>query len=195
MMGEARDLSLEMTKEDARRLLRERRDGLAQNEIRRLSREACGHLRELSWYREAGSVFFYHPLGSEMDLLPLAREALAAGKCVAFPRVDGMDMEFYRVRGLGEFKEGRFHVMEPTGNEAVPAENAIVLVPGIGFDESGGRIGYGKGYYDRYLAKYPKCCKIGATYRSQVECRLPRDAHDVVMDALLTEDGILAAKA
>ncbi len=178
------------TKGRIRKILRQRRDSLTEAEIARLSEEICGKIRRQPWYQEAEILYFYYPLGSETDLLALAAEALERGKCVAFPRVAGLDMEFYQVRDLGEFQEGSFHVMEPAGDRLIRAAGALVLVPGLGFDARGNRIGYGKGYYDRYFARYPGCRKVGVAYGAQLVEALACDAQDVAMDAVATERGV-----
>lgn len=182
---------IEESKRQLRTAAKQKRDALSQKEITRWSGEICRILEKQTFFKESGIICFYYPLGSEVDLLPLAQKAVDLGKQAAFPRVKGSEMKFYRVSDLEGFAEGAFHVMEPVGGEAIDSEEALVLVPGLIFDEYGNRMGYGKGYYDRYFAKYPGCRKIGVCYRMQVVTNIPCGEYDIPMEAVVTEYGIL----
>lgn len=100
-------------------------------------------------------------------------------------------MEFYPVTSLSDFVEGRFHIMEPMGEVPLRETEPFVLVPGLGFDKKGNRMGYGKGFYDRYFARFPSCRKIGAAFETQLMEKIPSQSHDIVMDFVVTEKGIL----
>lgn len=180
---------IEESKRQLRTAAKRKRDALSEAEITRWSGEICKILEEQPTFRNAVAIFFYYPLGSEVNLLPLAQKALDLGKQVAFPRVKGSDMEFYLVSDLKRFAEGAFHVMEPLGSEAASSEHALVLVPGLAFDVRGSRMGYGKGYYDRYFANYPGCQKIGICYQMQMVEDVPYGKHDIFMDEVITEYG------
>lgn len=176
-------------KKQIRDLLKRRREGLAPAQVQGLSEKICRNIRRQPWFLQAGTVCFYYPLGNEVDLLPLAREALGMGKELAFPRVEGKGMEFFRVGSLEEFREGSFHVMEPTGSEPVTVVGALALVPGVGFDAHGNRLGYGGGYYDRYFASHPDMVKVGVAYGLQLVGQLEKGEYDVPMDGVVTEEG------
>lgn len=182
---------IEENKKYLRTAAKQKRDALSQTEIARWSGEICRVLAEQPDFRESETIFFYYPLGSEVNLIPLAQKALDLGKQVAFPRVKGSEMEFYLVPDLKRFVEGAFHVMEPVGGEAIESEEALALVPGLIFDNYGNRMGYGKGYYDRYFARYPGCRKIGICYGMQVVPNVPCEEHDIPMEAVVTEYGAL----
>lgn len=174
-------------KREIRQMLKLRRNSLTEEEVMLRSAQICDMIKKQSWFEQSEIIYFYYPLGSEVNLLPLAEEVLLLGKQIAFPRVDGTDMDFYKVRSLKEFREGYFHVMEPTGKEMLQEPQALVFVPGLGFDSGRNRMGYGKGYYDRYFAKYPECKKIGIAYEIQIVENLVCDVYDVPMDAVITE--------
>lgn len=176
-------------KKQIRDLLKGRREGLAPAQVQGLSEKICRNIRRQPWFLQAGTVCFYYPLGNEVDLLPLAREALGMGKELAFPRVEGKGMEFFRVCSLEEFREGSFHVMEPTGSKPVTAVGALALVPGVGFDAHGNRLGYGGGYYDCYFASHPDMVKVGVAYGLQLVGQLEKGEYDVPMDGVVTEEG------
>lgn len=134
---------------------------------------------------------FLLPIGERSKSPASGRKGIVYGKKVAFPRVEGSEMEFYEVTSLKDFQEGSFHVMEPVGGEPVAVQNALVLVPGLGFDSRGSRIGYGGGYYDRYFSRHPKHIKVGIAYAVQLVGELEVEEHDISMDGIVTEEGIL----
>lgn len=183
-------MQIEEDKRKIRLAAKVKRDSLTQTEISLWSDVICRKLSEQSFFQNAGTVCFYYPLGSEVNLLPLAKLSLESGKQTAFPRVNGSNMDFYRISSLEEFTEGAFHVMEPTGSDILCTENALILVPGLVFDAYGGRMGYGKGYYDRYFSRYPFLQKAGICYEMQKTGKVPYDEHDIFMDMVVTEQGI-----
>lgn len=185
-----KQMQIEEAKKQMRRQAKAKRDALSREDRAAWSKAVCSRLARQPFFQDAKTVCFYYPLGSEVNLLPLAEAALESGKRTAFPRVDGDRMDFCRIFGLEEFAEGAFHVMEPVTDELVGAEDALVLVPGLAFDECGGRMGYGKGYYDRYFSRYPSCRKVGICYEAQKEQEVPCGRYDIAMDTIVTEYGI-----
>ena len=169
---------------------RQNRDTLTQAQIRLWSEKICENLQAQPFFQAAETVYFYYPLGSEVNLLPLAQQALDLGKQAAFPRVDGNEMAFYRVSSLQAFAEGAFHIMEPAGDDVMDNAAALVFVPGLAFDSQGNRMGYGKGYYDRYFARYPGCRKVGVCYGMQRIPQAPCGEFDIPMDMVITECGL-----
>lgn len=136
-------------------------------------------------------IFGYYPLGSEVSLLPLYEWLLTRQIPLAFPRVSGNAMEFYRVVSMGDFEEGAFHVMEPLLHcQRAAWDRAYTLTPGSVFDRAGNRIGYGKGYYDRYFSAHPMLLRVGIAYERQIEEKIPAERMDVRMHTLVTEAGV-----
>lgn len=178
------------TKKQIRDRLKAKRENLTCEQVQRRSEEICRKISQQSRFLQVEAVCFYYPLGKEVNLLPLAKEALALGKKVAFPRVEGKEMEFYEITSLKDFQEGSFHIMEPVGGKLLSEQNTLVLVPGLGFDFRGNRIGYGGGFYDRYFARHPQFLKIGVAYEVQLVEELKGEAHDISMDGVVTEEGI-----
>ena len=129
-------------------------------------------------------VLMYYPKGSEVDLLPLAAWVLEEGHELYFPVTEGDDIVFYRVNDLEHgFKKGTFDVMEPIDRtHPYAGENRTVsFTPGLVFDSHRtDRLGYGKGYYDRYLAGY-KGLKIGIVYKNAI-LDIDMDSYDLVLD-------------
>lgn len=186
----AKQKKIEEEKRKIRSEARQNRDSLSQAQIRLWSDMICENLHKQPFFQAAEIVYFYYPLGSEVNLLPLAQKTLDLGKQAAFPRVDGSDMAFYQVSGLEEFAEGAFHVMEPVGDVIMDRAAALVLVPGLVFDSQRNRMGYGKGYYDRYFARYPGCHKVGVCYGMQRIPQVPCGEFDIPMDMVVTECGL-----
>lgn len=146
-------------------------------------------LRKQEIWQQAQAVLFYTPLAEEPDLWPLAAEALASGKQVALPRYSAAE-DIYTVcavQDLSDLSVARFGILEPS--EACPLFNVnrldMALVPGIGFDFSGHRLGRGKGYYDRLLAQVPGF-KCGVAFDWQVIGEIPTEPHDVWLNCILT---------
>ena len=185
----AEQKKIDDTKRKIRSEARQNRDSLTQSQIHRWSEEICEILQAQPFFQAAETVYFYYPLGSEANLLPLAQQALDLGKRTAFPRVDGNEMAFYQVSSLQAFAEGAFHVMEPVGDSMMDSAAALVFVPGLVFDSQGNRMGYGKGYYDRYFARYPGCRKVVVCYGMQKIPQVPCGKFDIPMDMVVTECG------
>lgn len=181
-------------KSQIRRKYKKQRDAMPDALVHQLSFCICENILGWEVYQNAKMVFFYYPLGKEVSLLTVINHAFESGKHVAFPKVDAGHMQFYEVTGLRELAEGCFHVMEPVadGKQAVSSMPDLCFVPGTAFDFTGGRFGYGRGYYDRYFAKKEAVKLAGCAFGCQIADQLPTDRWDVRMDYLLSETGIFA---
>lgn len=140
-------------------------------------------------FQDAKEVYLYASYHHEADTMELARIWLEQGKRLAFPRVEGKEMQFYWISALEELKPGCKGILEPA-ETCQKAENrhAPVLVPGVAFDKAGGRIGYGGGYYDRFFEREPEHFKAGYAFAFQVFDRVPWEEHDICMDIVVTEE-------
>lgn len=180
---------------ELRKEIQEKRKDLRPEYMERFSFEASSCLykflkKKLLIDGKTPAFLCYYPLGNEVSLLPLYQELLEEGMVLYFPVTDKEKMKFYRVSSLKMFVEGHFHVMEPTerANELTDYNQELIcFTPGVGFDIFGNRIGYGKGYYDRYLKKCVCCQKIGIAYPMQIVEGLEVKPWDVPMDYLLPE--------
>ena len=181
-----------LAQEEIRDLIRKeygrQRDLLPENEVCKRSKAIVESIVSSRLFLEAGTVFFYYPLRQEVDLLAAAARALEMGKLVGFPRTEGQEIRFYKVQSLEAFSEGRFHVMEPVGAQLIEEESPLILVPGVAFDEEKNRMGYGKGYYDRYLARAPQAVKVGVAYEMQIAPKICSKGYDIPMDYIVTEN-------
>ncbi len=178
-------------KEELRRRFRAWREGLDPRVVEELSSRVRTHLRSFPPYRRAKSVLFYCPFRGEVDVWPLLLEAQREGKRVLLPVVRAGRMEAAFFQGKGFLRPGAFGILEPREEapRLPPGELDLVLVPGLAFDEEGFRLGFGQGYYDRFLVSTP-AFRLGVAYAAQVVKRLPRTAGDLAVHALVTEEGV-----
>lgn len=188
---------MNLQKEELRRRLLQRRDAIPDREAKDTALFEA--LSRFPPYCQAEKLLFYVSVGSEAGTRLLLRQAWLENREVYLPRClpDG-ELGFYRVRGWEELKTGRFGIPEPDPDRQprpLPEDltNAFCLVPGVAFDRRGFRIGYGKGYYDRFLAGKNIVC-AGLCRRELVLERLPAEAHDQSVAYLAAEDGVVPCR-
>ena len=175
-----------------RRYLRALRDGLSAPLRAEWSRTMARTLLELDCYQQSRTLLLYAPIRSEVDLLCLVEQALADGKQVAFPvsHMEDCTLTFHLISGMEELTEGTYGIREP--REGAPRleelSHALCLVPALAFDRQGYRLGYGKGFYDRFLADFDGA-SVGICFGDCLFDRLPRHPHDRRVDLILTEGG------
>lgn len=149
-------------------------------------------------WQNARAVLLFFPIASEPDISPLLADALANGKLLALPRFNAASnaYEAVQVRDLArELVAGPFGVREPTAKCLLVAMNRLdlALVPGLGFDARGCRLGRGKGHYDRLLAGFTGM-KMGVAFDFQIVTEVPREPHDIALNAIVTPTWWLEAK-
>lgn len=170
------------------------RDSITESERAAESGELCGIIRSMPEYKAAVCVLLYYPIGSEPDILPLAEAAVSDGKGVAFPVVSGRDMIFCVPNGLDGFRNGGNGIPEPDASECARVcdfADTLCVVPALAADNSGYRIGYGGGYYDRFLSGY-KGFSVCAVFSRLFVDSLPAEPHDVAVGAVaFTGGGVL----
>jgi 5-formyltetrahydrofolate cyclo-ligase len=155
-----------------------------------LSAQIRGQLKAQAIWKNAGSVLFYAPLPDELDLWPLMEDALAGGKIAALPRFDSASNGYVvcRVQNpRSEIVTGQFGIREPGGRcVEIPLNRLdLVLVPGVGFDLPGRRLGRGRGFYDRLLADVDGI-KCGIAFDEQVVEEIPAGPQDIRLNFILT---------
>jgi len=169
-------------KESLRKRLRAERAAIAPAELRAASEACCRHAAPL--VSRANVVAFYAATRGEIDPAELAS---GVGRAV-WPRIDGATLSFHE----GPLEPGRFGIPAPRSDApaAAPEQIDLVLVPGLAFDRSGHRLGYGRGYYDAALAAAPRALRVGLCHAFQLVDRLPVRAGDEPVDYLVTPDGV-----
>jgi len=138
-------------------------------------------LRDAAHWKSARVIYGFAPLTTEPDWLGDG----AAGKTLAFPRVENGVLQFFTG---GTLETGPFGVRQPEGGNPAPPPD-LVLVPGLGFDPAGSRLGRGGGFYDRWLEANPGVKTLGLCFACQLVKKIPMEEHDVRVDAVLTEEG------
>ncbi|WP_163328378.1 5-formyltetrahydrofolate cyclo-ligase [Desulfurobacterium thermolithotrophum] len=160
---------------------------LPENEVKAKSIKIVKKLWEII-PKEAEIFMFYAPFKKEVDLLPFARKLLSIGKRVVFPRVSEKDIIPLEIFSLKDLSPGYLSILEPPLEYSrVVKKIDVVFVPGIVFDLHCFRIGYGGGFYDRFLAKQKVRTKIGICFDFQIVERVPRDPFDIPMDVVVSE--------
>ncbi|MBR2861344.1 MAG: 5-formyltetrahydrofolate cyclo-ligase [Clostridia bacterium] len=165
---------------DARKKARKRRKGLSADDREKFSAIICEKAKEV--IKNADTVMLYSPIDCEVDVFPL----YSLNKNLLLPRVEGENMVACKI---GETQRGAFGVLEPIGN-AYEGKIDCVIVPMCAFDRELNRLGFGKGYYDRFLS-VRDTLKVGVAFScQQAEGIVPKDT-DVKMDLIITEKDIL----
>ena len=177
-------------KRELRREMRQRLKALTPGARREASLAACALLRAQEIWRHAQSVLFYAPMEDEIDVAPLVAEALAEGKVAALPgfvAATGAYEAFVIHHVTDDCAPGKFGIAEPKPGCERRAINRLdlVLAPGVGFALTGHRLGRGRGFYDRLLAQ-TTAIKCGVAFDPQIVEHIPAEAHDILMDCLLT---------
>ncbi len=180
---------------EARRLRRELPDKDARS--RKIGLALC----EMPKYQAAETVMFYVDCGDEVRTRPLIEQALRENRRVVVPYCDGDDLGLFRLEDMAELSPGTLGIDEPLPRLRGSAEKLVdrktidlVVVPGVAFDPHGGRIGQGKGIYDRFLRTLgERAGFIALAYRCQIFSSVPRGEHDIQMDAIVSEENIYRA--
>lgn len=180
-----------------RREIKEQRRNIDQTEREKLDAKISERIRQLWLYRESKTVFTYVSLADETDTKKFIIRALEDGKRVVVPRcITGTrNMEFCVINALTDLEEGAFGVLEPKASCEVfdDYSDGFCIVPALAFDRKGYRLGYGKGYYDRFLADF--CGKtVGICYNRFVIPALPRGKYDKSVDLIITEKRVISTR-
>ena len=117
----------------------------------------------------------------------LLTESLRMGKRIAVPRVEGTEIEFYEIESENDVEPGYAGIPEPVTRRTVTDGNGYMVVPGTVFSKDRYRIGYGKGFYDRYLKRYPNIYTCGLAFDCQIVEQIPTEEHDVALKKIITE--------
>ena len=184
---------LKRAKRALRREILGRRDALGQAHRAAASRAIADRVAVLDEARGGGTAMVFWSFGSELDTEPLIDRWLDEGKTVALPRIEGSEVvPVAYVRGSAT-SETSFGAMEPVDGRVLdPAELDLVIVPGVAFDRSCNRVGYGAGYYDRLLGRTrPDAPAVAVAFAMQVVPEVPAGPTDRRVDAIVTEAEII----
>ncbi len=180
-------------KNRVRQQMRERREALTPADRLEKSNAICRHV--LRHIHDGDTVMVYSAKELEAPTRPIITTLLEKGNPGGVPIIVKADvsLRLSYIHDLSVLVPSTFGVLEPIGNEipASPKEIHTILLPMLGFDRHGGRLGYGAGYYDRFLAANPQIRKIGIAFACQEAERVPVDANDIHMNCIITEEGIV----
>lgn len=181
------------SKQEFRRALKERRAAIPSEQKKEWDRTIVERIASSNEFARATTLLIYAPMPGEINLLPLVRVAWRLGKRVAFPRCDvaTTTMRFYELLPGTKLIEGAYRIPEPPAEAPLctPDRETLCILPGLTFDPSGARLGYGKGYYDRFLADFEGMC-IGAVYECMRVREVPTEPHDRAVSLVFTERGV-----
>ena len=174
-------------KKALRDLLLERRDNTSHDLLKIASKKIQKRLDKIFAFKNAKKIGVYYPIGSEIFTQDIIQELLSKGREVFLPKVIGESMEFRKIIDFSSLEPGNFDIMEP--KEECPVDNNldVILIPTVGISQTGVRLGYGYGFYDRFLAKN-KTVAISLTLEKQIIKNIPKSEHDIIMDWIVTED-------
>lgn len=189
------------TKAAIRRAALELRQAIADPDER--SARIAGRLRGLAAYRSARTICWYVGVRAEVRTMEMLVHAVTEGKRAAAPWRHGDRLELASIAGPGDLEPASFALLEPAAavradpaRRVHPAEVDLFVVPGVAFDRRGGRLGYGRGYYDRLLAQArADAAIVGVAFDVQVVERVPAEPHDVAMQLVVTESAVYAPEA
>lgn len=176
-------------REIRQRILAERRM-LKETWIREQSERICTRLINSYDFQESSCIFTYFGCRGEVLTEKIIEQALLQGKKVAVPKVIRDEMEFYYIHSLADLEPGYYDIPEPkSGEKALESDHSSILMvmPGVAFDEERNRVGYGGGFYDRYLIHHDRSKKIALAFEIQIVDRVPATRFDICPDLILTE--------
>ena len=188
--------SIVMTKQELRNRYLQRRNDLSVRERKEKSIQVLQNLKKLPEFQKAEEVLIYLNYRSEVETLPFVEELLQQKeKRVFVPKVCGMDIRFFEIISMEDVESGYQGILEPKEGmievsvQKPDGKNCIMVLPGSVFDRKCNRMGYGKGFYDRFMKLVPQMYGAGLAFDCQVAPAIPIQAHDYRMNALITESG------
>jgi 5-formyltetrahydrofolate cyclo-ligase len=189
-------------KKELRKKVQELRDSIDPEERSLLSARVAENLWSVPEFTAAESILFFISFRSEVDTIPMIRRALGENRIVCVPCTDSGNkaMVASRILDLDEDLElGNYDILEPKGTclRPLPARDIdVILMPGVAFDLTGGRLGYGGGYYDRFLEKCgPRCMLIAVAFEVQIIEHVPCADHDAHIHKVVTENRVIDCPA
>lgn len=175
-----------MDKKALRAEIRAKKCAMTAQEIEEKSAALAKAFYETAEYKNAKTIYGYLPYNQEVRTTQMLAHALADGKQVAVPKVYGDEMKFILLSDLSQVAKGYAGIPEPIADGPVAADpTALVLMPGLAFDPEGHRLGYGGGFYDKFLAAEPDHPTLALCYDFQMLPHLDTESYDIPVDRVL----------
>ena len=186
-------------KQQVRNTLMQKRKNSSMDEITKKSNQIQHLLMNHPYYIQAKAILFYISYGKEVATHDLIKQALSTDKTVIVPVSDTTNTTISPsvLFNWNQLQPGSYHILEPHGKDIHPIDPShidLILLPGIGFDKIGNRMGHGKGYYDRFLPTAPQAKRIGLSFEFQIIDRIPIHPFDKKVDLIITEKQIIDCK-
>ena len=168
-------------------MLLERRDATSFDMMKIVSQQIHKKLRKSKIFKDANKIGAYYPIGSEVLTQDILQEILSSGRELFLPKVIEDEIEFRKITDFSCLEKGNFDIMEP--KDVCPVDNNLnlLLVPTVGISQDGVRLGYGHGFYDKFLSKN-QTETVSLVFEKQVIKKIPHTDHDIIMNWILTED-------
>ena len=178
-----------MNKKEMRAIIRAQKRAMTEGQIVSASRKLGELFRETELYKNAKSIYGYLPYNQEVRTVEMLKTAIADGKRVAVTKCFGEEMRFIWLEDLDAVAPGYANIPEPIADEPIADDTtALVLMPGLAFDPQGHRIGYGGGFYDRFLAEEPNHPTLALCYGFQMVEHLETESFDIPVDQVVWAD-------
>ena len=174
-------------KNSLRDLLLERRDNTSFDLLKIASKKIQKRINKVYAFKDAKKIGLYYPIGSEILTQDIIQELISKGKEVFLPKVMGENMEFRKIKDFSSLESGNFDIMEPKEDCEVDNYLDIIVVPTVGISPAGVRLGYGHGFYDKFLEK-KDAVTISLTLEKQIIKNIPKSEQDISIDWIITED-------
>ena len=178
------------SKKDIRKKIFAERKLHTDEQIEAMSRTITDKVTALPAFKNADRILVYADYNHEVVTEYLIKEAWKAGKEVAVPKVVGKDMVFYKLTDFAQLEKGYFGIPEPARGEIVQWEDAMMIMPGVAFDPQNHRVGYGGGFYDRFLEKHPMIKRVAVAFEFQILPSVPTEPTDISPELIVTENTI-----
>ena len=175
------------SKKDIRRYVLSLRGNLTAKEQDEKSQNICCQVINHPFFLNAKNIYCYVDYKNEVKTRAIIQYALDNGKRVAVPKIVDDEMLFCFIDSLEELTDGYRGIPEPSHCNIANVDSPLVIMPGVAFDKSRNRIGYGKGFYDRFLKKHPNCHTIALGFALQIVEHIPADPFDIQPEILITE--------
>lgn len=178
-----------MDKRDIRKKVKELRDSISKEKRKVESEILCKKIIESKEYKKSKKILSFMNFGSEIEIEILNRKIVEDGKKLYLPRAE-KNGRISIVEYGKSFTIGSFGIREPIG-EVYNGDLDMIITPGLAFDRAGNRIGYGKGYYDRFFEKYSSVLKVAPIFEIQLFEKIPSEEHDIKIDMIITKNEFL----
>lgn len=178
------------SKKDIRRRVLKERNSITEKEWEEKSHSIFKKVVTHPFFLKADTIYCYVDYQREVGTRKIIKRAWELGKQVAVPKVEGAEMQFYYIQDFGQLQYGYRQILEPITITAADGASGLVIMPGAAFDGKHNRIGYGKGFYDKYLDQYSNLKTLAIAFEMQMVEEIPAEPYDFRPQVIITEEQI-----